>query len=64
MESANQTPQKKTRERACHRSYKDYAEYLVELDIKDTMAHIRHPSATSFFIPMKHRQKKLCSLGQ
>jgi hypothetical protein len=43
---------------------KDCTEYLAELEIDDSMAHIRHHYASSFLLLMKNRQKTMCSLGQ
>lgn len=43
---------------------KDYVGCLVELDIQEPIAHIRHRGATSFLLPIENRQKKLCNLGQ
>jgi negative regulator of replication initiation len=43
---------------------KDCVGYFVELQIDDSMAHIRHHYATSFLLLGENRQKIMCSLGQ
>ena len=38
--------------------------HLVELGIKDSIAHIRHCNATYFLLLIEDWRNKLCSLGQ